>query len=240
MTVLSIEVIVPGSINPEYVALHGRECLKKFVEDLEETIKRDDEMERVLESDEALNTYAQKLTSMELPPIVRAGTYRDHNQLPARCEIWSGTKYVRIYYSDVAHPRRPVWMKGAVAVLQDKYDRQSEYGNQVIRRYLRRIRFTAFEGCDETSDFIFHAFMRLRYRTPKFDDDRLKDIGQWYISDEWRDGRWHQGAEKCRIWLLGKHVTVTRHQFTYLKRLYQIVENTRKLEGKLIEMSRAA
>jgi hypothetical protein len=237
MAVLSIEVDVPAGVNPEEVAKYGRALLVDYVSAMALRNGCDDEQIRVLESDDAFDAYAQKLTGMELPPVVRASTYRNHDRLPVRCEIWAGTIYV---WSSQPHPRRPVWMKGAVAVLQNKYDRQSEYGNQVIKRYLRRIRFTAFEACEETSDFIFNAFRRLRYRTPKWDRGELNDIGRWFSSWELYDGRWQKGEERCRIWLLGKHVTVTQHQFTYLKRLYQIVENTHKLEGKLIEMSKAA
>lgn len=122
------------------------------------------EAQAVLESDEAFAVFCAKRSGLPFGPFVRANTYQ---KLAGQQDIWRD-----IFGAD---PRRPVVMRGALARVKGKWSAQTGYAFHVGRRYLLKIRFTAFrrEEVDRMRDMIGDHMAK---RDHKNSDDCVKAV----------------------------------------------------------------
>jgi hypothetical protein len=86
-----------------------------------------------LESEAGFAAFCRMSSGMEHGPFVRASVY---SRVDPKQDIWA--------YEFGNDPRRPVVMRGASKLMKSRYVRQSEWAVIVTRKYLKKIRFTAF------------------------------------------------------------------------------------------------
>jgi len=90
----------------------------------------------ILRCDDAMDRYcAEQFRMKSPPPVVRIGTYQF---------LVRGQSLGYSFYQDFGdHPKRPVLMRAALHLRKNKYTRQMDYGVQLAKRFLRRIKFTS-------------------------------------------------------------------------------------------------
>jgi hypothetical protein len=116
--------------------------------------------------------------------------------------------------------------------LDSAFVRISDYGDEVVGRYLRRIKFTCLDP-EDAAHFIDGVCRRV---------DKKSRYPRW---DHWDCyTRVRVGTEECAIWLNGEFVRVEGDEYKQLykriKKLGRLISKTRSLEREMIELQEAA
>ena len=154
-------------------------------------------------------------------PLVTAETYR---YIPSRQEV--------IGYDDPFRksPVRPVFMRGAMEIIISRHalsasENANGWALLIIERYLRITKYTSFDREESLKkiDSLRRA-MSKRYSLTYHINDHLIEL---YV--DYRDAF-------NRIWLFGKRIYVTDHQFSYLKKLHGIIKKFDKIEDRFFTL----
>lgn len=101
-------------------------------------------------------------------------------------------------------------MRGAVAMLQGKYNIKSGYCEDVVERYLRRIRFTSVDR-EEINNMLHSAFQRAM---------RLYEHHRHY-------------GERDAVYIDGERKHLNEEELAAAKKLYAMVQKVSKLETRI-------
>ena len=183
----------------------------------------------ILESDAAFEKFKYKNRGcLGYQPMVRASVY---SKVDPRQEIRG------YYWVGQQDPRRPVIQRGCLEAMYQKHSR-SYFGNcangyveKVLLRFLRRIKYTSFDG---QGDVVSRAMRKLREKHYTTYHAFRSGYGSfWYGSaGEWRG--YSSDRRDWFIWLNGRlRQGLTEHQVGYIKKLYEVVQATKSAEDQV-------
>lgn len=214
---LLIAVHVPPGLDLAKAERSARAAAQAAVYDLARDMRRNGEMLAALETDEGFDAWVGDHCAPGAP-IVRAEVYEKITDAQRIAISWPGEN----------SPRRPVAMRGALAILKDKYDCDGWCG-RVIERYLRMTRWTCVDRGE-----ILDTLGRLRARLVK-----KRTILGWgpgsrseLCGSDGRLLRPQSGMSPADIvWVKGRRRRLTDEQITGINDLKRLVEKTHKLDA---------
>lgn len=201
MAEVTITVVVPGNVNPEYVRQHAQEHMRGWLDDLSRQAAREIAFEDALESDDGLAAWISGAW-LNTSAVVRASTYGskiDHYQ-----ELWP--------FNWRSDPRRPVLMRGSKAAIRGHQKTDVYWCERVVARYFRRIKYT----CVDRDEHIAYANNIERNLGTDHYLWRNFDIAYGW---EWFVGESHLSGS-IGVWIDGKHCSgLTKEQLSTLRAL---------------------
>lgn len=125
-----------------------------------------------LSDDDAFLRWTEQHAKTEMPPIVRAGTYR---------RVWKWQEFCDNFLAP-DDLRRPVIMRGSLGHMRGrKFGRTRRYSQEVVRRYLARLKF---EGGTwrERKDMYERIYAHMKRRNHSHFVDEIESlVGAFYL-----------------------------------------------------------